>query len=661
MSSNDALQRAKEIAARLQRKSNFSDGPSAAPEPKRQRRGGFSDAPPPGAAAAAPAGNFSSAAPSQPPTQLSAAAQMAMEAVKALRAKNAAPAQRSSSYGGGFSSAASQKPPEPEGPPRTTPKFEFSWDPCMEEHMLMVHIAMSVHEVPREAKKVFVPTDQPGVNFMGLLLGPRGATLRDMQERHQCKIIIRGQGSNREGTARSFRNEPHEDDELPLHVSIEGPYDAVAKAEKEVSSLLHDPQSRHRLKQKQLSVLQAGDGQLALTNGGADFSTDAPSWQVVAAAPRAGETTYEARVPNGMVGLVIGKGGETIKRLQYECGVRVQIASDPEPKDPNDPRAVETRRIAMTGTPEGIDRAKRDLDEMLRTRQNSNTLNPANAAVAVDVVVANDKVGLIIGRQGSTIKGIQERSGAHVKIPAQADEHNPNARTITIAADTQYAVNEARAEIEQLLANELERHAGGLADDPVFGPATPYAVPEGCVGLIIGKGGETISRLQQATGARIQIPNEAAPGTDPPMRYIMIGGLPDARTRAQYEIAALVGQHETRNPGMGSAMVDPYAQTADPYAADPYGYGAAAPAAALAPDAYYQDFWNYVGWYGEEAARATYGAYAPPPGTAPPPPPAPEPLPPGMAQAAAQPAAAQPAQPAPPAAPAAPTPTVEMG
>ena len=50
-------------------------------------------------------------------TQLSAAAQMAMEAVKALRAKNAAPAQRSSSYGGGpsgsggFCEAAEEKPP----------------------------------------------------------------------------------------------------------------------------------------------------------------------------------------------------------------------------------------------------------------------------------------------------------------------------------------------------------------------------------------------------------------------------------------------------------------------------------------------------------------------------------------------------------------------
>ena len=96
-------------------------------------------------------------------------------------------------------------------------------------------------------------------------------------------------------------------------------------------------------------------------------------------------------------------------------------------------------------------------------------------------------------------------------------------------------------------------------------------------------------------------------------------------------------------------MVDPYATGAyqDPYAQQ------AAPAA----DAYYQDFWNYAGWrraashgssarvaralpwkakwtptprdalaprYGEAAARQTYGAYSPPPGSKPPAPPAPE-------------------------------------
>ena len=58
-------------------------------------------------------------------------------------------------------------------------------------------------------------------------------------------------------------------------------------------------------------ALAQGDGgaggQLALANG---YANDEPSWKVVPARPGPGETTYECRVPNNMVGLVIGKGGE---------------------------------------------------------------------------------------------------------------------------------------------------------------------------------------------------------------------------------------------------------------------------------------------------------------------------------------------------------------
>ena len=49
----------------------------------------------------------------------------------------------------------------------------------------------------------------------------------------------------------------------------------------------------------------------------------------------------------------------------------------------------------------------------------------------------------------------------------------------------------------------------------------------------------------------------------------------------------------------------------------------------LAPDAYYQDFWNSAGLHGEEAARQ--GAYAPPVGSQTP---AAEPVVPGVEPAA---------------------------
>ena len=44
--------------------------------------------------------------------------------------------------------------------------------------------------------KYYIPVnDYPSINFVGLLLGPRGNTLRKLQENSGCKIAIRGRGS----------------------------------------------------------------------------------------------------------------------------------------------------------------------------------------------------------------------------------------------------------------------------------------------------------------------------------------------------------------------------------------------------------------------------------------------------------------------------------
>ncbi|QLG74514.1 hypothetical protein HG535_0G03970 [Zygotorulaspora mrakii] len=48
--------------------------------------------------------------------------------------------------------------------------------------------------------KYYIPVSQyPGINFVGLLLGPRGNTLKKLQEDSGCKIAIRGRGSVKEG------------------------------------------------------------------------------------------------------------------------------------------------------------------------------------------------------------------------------------------------------------------------------------------------------------------------------------------------------------------------------------------------------------------------------------------------------------------------------
>ena len=41
-----------------------------------------------------------------------------------------------------------------------------------------------------------------------------------------------------------------------------------------------------------------------------------------------GQTTVEMMIPGNKVGLIIGKGGETIKQLQTKCGCKMMMIQD---------------------------------------------------------------------------------------------------------------------------------------------------------------------------------------------------------------------------------------------------------------------------------------------------------------------------------------------
>ena len=63
------------------------------------------------------------------------------------------------------------------------------------------------------------------------------------------------------------------------------------------------------------------------------------------------------KIPDRLVGLVIGRGGEQIKRLQMESGCKIRIAQESE--------GIE-RSCTLTGSQESIDEAKRMLGDVVR-------------------------------------------------------------------------------------------------------------------------------------------------------------------------------------------------------------------------------------------------------------------------------------------------------
>lgn len=71
----------------------------------------------------------------------------------------------------------------------------------------------------RPTDKVYIPVKEfPEINFFGLLVGPRGNSLKTMERESGAKISIRGKGSVKEGKGRP--GGPAEDENDELHCLI---------------------------------------------------------------------------------------------------------------------------------------------------------------------------------------------------------------------------------------------------------------------------------------------------------------------------------------------------------------------------------------------------------------------------------------------------------
>ena len=77
--------------------------------------------------------------------------------------------------------------------------------------------------------------EHPNVNFIGLLIGPRGNTLKKMEKETGGKIMIRGKGSMKEGKGRKD-GQPQPGENETLHALITAPtHEALKKAVEKVS------------------------------------------------------------------------------------------------------------------------------------------------------------------------------------------------------------------------------------------------------------------------------------------------------------------------------------------------------------------------------------------------------------------------------------------
>lgn len=166
---------------------------------------------------------------------------------------------------------------------------------------------------------------------------------------------------------------------------------------------------------------------------------------------------------------IIGKGGSTIQRLQTESGCDISVKR-------------ERGTIEYRGSAEEIAAAKALVKEIVAE---AGTYVAPEAEEKFDV--KSTHVGLIVGRKGATINKLRE-GGAKIELP--------KGKNFCVVSGTKVAVKEAVAAIKKIIKT---------ADSQI---TVSIPLPEGMIALAIGKGGKTINKVRDDTGANVSIKEE---------------------------------------------------------------------------------------------------------------------------------------------------------
>lgn len=238
-------------------------------------------------------------------------------------------------------------------------------------------------------------------------------------------------------------------------------------------------------------------------------------------------------VDSNLVGLIIGRAGENLRRVEADTKSRVQFMA--AGADGNTAQRI----CKITGTRGAREHAKSEIARIIqenaaakgggggsggsggsgggvggggsssvvslsldKTIKQPGSQQPAlrTGEDSIQMMVPNRTVGLIIGRGGETIRDLQERSGCHVNIVGE-DKSINGLRPVNLIG-----TKEAAAIAKELILEIVDSDNKGLGQNlqnmpPARGPDAgdkvndSITVPSEAVGMIIGKGKQMTNLL----------------------------------------------------------------------------------------------------------------------------------------------------------------------
>ncbi|XP_026053707.1 poly(rC)-binding protein 4 isoform X4 [Carassius auratus] len=300
------------------------------------------------------------------------------------------------------------------------------------------------------------------------------------------------------------------------------------------------------------------------------------------------------------VGSIIGKKGETVKRIREESSARINISEGSCPE----------RIITITGATECVFRAFTmitiKLEEDLAALVANGTVS-SKPPVTLRLVIPASQCGSLIGKGGSKIKEIREKTGAQVQVAGDLLPNStergvtisgsqdaiiqcvklictvilesppkgatipyrpaPAPGTVLLAGNQAYTVQNQygipHSELAKLHQLSMQQGLAPIAQ-PTATQVLPgiesgsqtasqeLLIPNDLIGSIIGRQGTKINEIRQVSGAQIKIGSQLDSTSD---RHVTITGSPISINLAQYLITSCL--ETAKSTAQSSSMSTP--------------------------------------------------------------------------------------------------------
>ncbi|VVB09037.1 unnamed protein product [Arabis nemorensis] len=242
---------------------------------------------------------------------------------------------------------------------------------------------------------------------------------------------------------------------------------AKQKAQEIAARLLNSADAKRPRVENGASYDYGDKGFSSYPSDGKQLSGTAPSTIPVSYGSFQG-TTKKIDIPNMRVGVIIGKGGETIKYLQAQSGAKIQVTRDMD-ADPNAP----TRTVDLTGTPDQISKAEQLINDVLQEAEaggiagsgagGSRRMGGQAGSDQFVMKIPNNKVGLVIGKGGETIKSMQAKTGARIQvIPLHLPPGDPTPERTLQIDGTSDQIEHAKHLVNEIISGENRMRSSSM-------------------------------------------------------------------------------------------------------------------------------------------------------------------------------------------------------